>query len=148
MLTFHLHINRESNSIRSINILSRGTLMKIKYKVHPVLVLAVTFLISISFACTEGDKKASDGGGVFDMKALTSSGEKLDIKAITASGDKLDVKAFAGSGDVLDMKAITASGEKLDVKAFMTEGDILDIKALTPDGKKLDVKILRLQVRY
>ena len=98
--------------------------MKVKYKVHPVLVLAVTFLISISFACTEGDKKSSDGGGVFDMKALTSSGEKLDIKAITASG------------------------EKLDVKAFMTKGDILDIKALTPDGKKLDVKILRLQERY
>jgi len=43
--------------------------MKVKYKVHPVLVLALIFLINISFACTEGDKKSADGGGVFDMKA-------------------------------------------------------------------------------
>ena len=115
-------------------------------------------------------KAITEGGTIYDIKALTGDGRKLDVKGVKRSGNIIDIKAINEAGEFYGVKAISPDGLLNDVKGVKTVEDQLEttingvevyahvkalpqmgivtgsgiwhIKAIHPEGWTLDVKAL------
>ena len=88
------------------------------------------------------DVKAYVNGSILSVKMLVSPDERIPVKAIGEDGTIYDIKAITATGEKLDVKGLRSErdGNIIQLKAFTADGNKYGIKAISPGGNLMDVK--------